>query len=248
MNEDKKLESKASKLLDQVWETYLGKAEFVELFFGQLYSAYPDLQFLMVDSESDEIVVVGNSFAMKWHGGPDDLPEEGLGWAANLACGGLKSGQPCNTQVAFQIVINPDYTGQKLSYPAIVKMIQLGKERDGLKRLLLPLRPNLKDSYPLIPMENYIRWKNDDGLPYDPWLRAHLKLGGKLLGICRRSAIISDTVARWEEWTGLRFFENGDYVLPQCLNPVRIDLNYDRGLYIEPNVWVVHEFSEESKT
>jgi hypothetical protein len=247
MSEDKQFESKAFQLLDQVWEKYLGKAEFVEQFFGQLYSAYPDLQFLLVDTETDEIAVIGNSFAFKWHGGSDDLPDEGLGWAASLACGNLEAGKRPNTQVAFQIVVNPGYKGRKMSYRAVEKMIGLGRQR-GFERLLLPLRPSLKESYPLTPMENYVQWRTEDGLPYDPWLRVHLKLGGKLLGICRRSAVISGSVATWEEWTGLRFFESGDYILPQGLNPVKIDLNYDRGLYIEPNVWVVHEFSEESKT
>ena len=31
---------------------------------------------------------------------------------------------------------------------------------------------------------------------------------------------ITDTVARWEEWTGLRFLETGTYVVPGAFQPI----------------------------
>ncbi len=38
-----------------------------------------------------------------------------------------------------------------------------------LENLIAPVRPNYKCKYPLVPIENYIHWKNDDGLSFDPW-------------------------------------------------------------------------------
>ena len=40
--------------------------------------------------------------------------------------------------------------------------------------------PNRKHRYPLTPMEKYITWTNGEGLPYDNWLRVHVRLGVEL--------------------------------------------------------------------
>ncbi len=52
---------------------------------------------------------------------------------------------------------------------------------------------------------------------------------------------ITGTVAEWEQWTGLTFPHSGSYVVPDALSPVAIDCSANRGHYIEPNVWMVHE-------
>jgi hypothetical protein len=44
--------------------------------------------------------------------------------------------------------------------------------------------------------------------------------------------------ADWEEWTGLAFPDDGDYVVPGALVPVRFEGG--RGTYLEPNVWMRH--------
>jgi hypothetical protein len=52
---------------------------------------------------------------------------------------------------------------------------------------------------------------------------------------------IPGTIAQWEAWTGMRFFESGEYIIPGALEPVQIEIEKDLGTYIEPNVWVLHE-------
>jgi hypothetical protein len=52
---------------------------------------------------------------------------------------------------------------------------------------------------------------------------------------------IPGSISDWEQWTGLKFFESGDYVIEGALNPVNIDLEKDLGIYTEPNVWVLHQ-------
>ena len=51
---------------------------------------------------------------------------------------------------------------------------------------------------------------------------------------------ISGTRAEWEEWTGMVFPEDGNYVVPGALVPVHF--KNGRGVYVEPNVWVRHAF------
>jgi hypothetical protein len=48
-------------------------------------------------------------------------------------------------------------------------------------------------------------------------------------------------VAEWQDWTAMVFPESGEYVIPQGLATVAIDVEGDVGLYYEPNVWLVHD-------
>jgi hypothetical protein len=52
--------------------------------------------------------------------------------------------------------------------------------------------------------------------------------------------VVEARVEDWERWTGLKFPESGDYVVPEALVPIQIDRAMNVGRYIEPNVWVHH--------
>jgi hypothetical protein len=103
------------------------------------------------------------------------------------------------------------------------------------------VRPNLKHRYPLIPIETYIRWSQADGLPFDPWLRVHWRLGAHMAKVAPRSMRITGSLAEWQNWTGMAFPESGRYVIPGALNPITVNFEKDRATYIEPNVWMVHK-------
>ena len=100
------------------------------------------------------------------------------------------------------------------------------------------MRPTWKDRYPLIPIERYLSWRRADGSHFDPWLRLHERVGGEILAAAPDSMTIEAPVADWEAWTGMAFPEDGDYVVPGMLDPLRV--RDGRGRHVEPNVWVVH--------
>ena len=110
----------------------------------------------------------------------------------------------------------------------------------GLDTLIAPVRPILKQAYPLTPIERYVEWRRPDGELVDPWLRTHERLGAPIVKIAPESSRIPGTIAQWEEWTGMVFPDSGTYVVPGALVPVQIDRERDEGLYVEPNVWMVH--------
>jgi hypothetical protein len=58
--------------------------------------------------------------------------------------------------------------------------------------------------------------------------------------IAPQSMTISGPVAAWEQWTGMRFSESGEYVVPGALCPVVIDCAHDEGRYVDTNVWMEH--------
>jgi hypothetical protein len=110
----------------------------------------------------------------------------------------------------------------------------------GLAHLIAPVRPNLKERYPTIPIGRYASWTREDGTPFDPWIRVHTRLGARLGPTLPRSMRITGSVADWESWTGMRFPETGEYVFPKGLATVHIDRDRDTGQYWEPNVWLIH--------
>jgi hypothetical protein len=121
----------------------------------------------------------------------------------------------------------------------VERMAELAREH-GFRDLIAPVRPSLKHRYPLARIERYVTWRRADGTHIDPWLRTHERLGGEILKVAPRSMTIPGRIAQWEDWAGMAFPESGTYVVPGALVPVEMDVEADRGLYVEPNVWMVH--------
>ena len=90
-----------------------------------------------------------------------------------------------------------------------------------------------------------MRWQQDDGAPFDPWLRAHWRSGGEILKVAYPSMQVEGSVDQWEEWTGMKFPESGDYIVQGALVPVQIDRERSIGRYIEPNIWVHHPLTSK---
>lgn len=122
----------------------------------------------------------------------------------------------------------------------VLQGMKAAATESGLGALIAPVRPTLKHLYPLTPMERYAWWERPDGLPFDPWMRVHRRLGAEILRVAPRSMRITGTISEWEDWTGMRFPESGPYVVPGALSPVSMNVEADRGTYEEPNVWMRH--------
>jgi hypothetical protein len=118
-------------------------------------------------------------------------------------------------------------------------MADVGR-RHGYSDLLACVRPSWKERYPLAPIGEYAHWQREDGQPFDPWIRVHVRMGAELMRPEPASLRISGTVSEWEAWTELQFPVSGEYVFPQGLATVAIDRESDVGLYFEPNIWLRH--------
>jgi hypothetical protein len=66
----------------------------------------------------------------------------------------------------------------------------------------------------------------------------HERLGAEILAPAYESMRVEAPVSSWEEWTGQKFPEDGDYVVEGGLVPMRVDSGV--GVYVEPNVWMRH--------
>jgi hypothetical protein len=221
-----------------VWPEFALHDAVVDRHWDGLHAYFPDCQLYLIDDDGDTLVGVGNTVPVVWDGTVDGL-SGGIDDVLNAAIGARASRRPANTLCALQAVILPGNQGRGLSASIIRAMGDIAARR-GYGALIAPVRPNQKSRYPLIAIERYVTWMRPDGWPRDPWLRVHARLGAEILRIAERSMTVTGTVAEWEAWTGLAMPESGQYVVTGALTPVTINREANRGVYVEPNVWMRH--------
>lgn len=217
--------------LPDLWPEFMAHDPVIQSFWPSLYELYADFQLWLVHRDAAPRRAIGYacSIPVRWAGPPSS---RGVDWALSDGVEG-----PPTALCAVVAGLVPEYRGLGIS-EAVVRRLGAVAAGHGLGLLVAPVRPTWKDRYPLVPLERYVTWRRADGLAYDPWLRTHERLGGEQVSIASRSMTIAATRPEWEEWTGLTFPEDGDYVVPGALVPVHF--KHGRGVYVEPNVWVSH--------
>jgi len=224
-------------LLERAWPAFItrGHSDTTPDWL-EAHARWPALQ-LLIHDEHGALVAAGSSVPLA--SAPTPLPDEGWDWAVRGARAVGASGDRPTVLAGLSVTVAPEARGRGLSSLILDEMVSAARAR-GMDRVIIPVRPTLKPRYPLIPMARYIQWERGDGSPMDPWLRVHTRMGGRILGCCERSMTIDGTVAEWESWLDLALPASGTYTAPGLLAPLTLDREADRGVYVEPNVWVVH--------
>jgi GNAT superfamily N-acetyltransferase len=218
-----------------VWPELIFHDAVAKEYLDRVQSRFPTYDVTVV--EGDQVVAGGWGVALRWDQTVSDLPtgyDDAL--VRSFSSDDLSS---FNTLSLMAIAVSTDFQGMGLSTLVIASLrerARLGK----LSGIIAPVRPTLKASYPLVPMERFAQWRRRDGLHIDPWIRVHERLGARILGPAPRSMVITGSVAEWETWTGMLFPDSGTYVVPDALDLVSIDREADIGTYIEPNIWMQH--------
>jgi hypothetical protein len=237
------LEPALQPLLADGWPPFALASPLDRAYWERLVHEFADYQIVLVD-DAGRLLGAGHSVPFTWDGRPGELP---AGWdqVFTQAMADADAARTPTAAAALGITISAEARGRGLSHLLLLGLRDAAGKH-GLVDLVAPVRPSQKATYPLTPIERYLRWTTPDGRVFDPWLRVHVGLGGEVLSICAESMIIRGTVAEWEEWTGMRFPDSGLYVVPGALVPVEIDREADQGRYVEPNVWVRHRLSPAS--
>ena len=176
-------------------------------YWERLYTDFPDFQVALVDS--DELLAESHAIPVPWDGTVGGLPS---GWDEGFELG-MTSDHARTALMAIAISVLPERQGQKLSS----RMIQTFTDNArvaGLSSVIAPVRPTWKERYPLIPIERYVEWRREDGSHFDPWIRIHERVGGEILASAPESMTIRAPATEWEEWTGMSFPDDGEYVFP----------------------------------
>ena len=224
------------------WPPFL-QGDSVNALWPSLYTDFPDYQIGLCDRSGD-VVAIGNTIPFLWNGRASGLPAR----VFDVIARGIKaaaSGRQSDTLAALAVIVDPAGRMKGLSARIVMAMRDLAAAR-GFKALVVPVRPSHKAQYPLIPIESYLAWKRPDGGPFDPWLRVHWRLGGRVLKITPRGNTVEAAVADWERWTGLEFPASGSYVVPGAFQPIVLRRTRERVRYDEANVWVLHNTNASS--
>ncbi len=217
------------------WPEFMRHDPIGGLYYGNVESRFAEYV-LVAQDPAGEVVAYAHSVPFVL--GDDGLPDNG--WDSVIRSGLLASlrDQDPNAISAVEIAVRPDRQGTGLSGQMLAAMRDNAARR-GFAELVAPVRPNGKSDVHE-PMSTYAFRVREDGLPVDPWLRVHVRAGGRITKVAPRSMVIPGTLEEWREWTGLPFDETGPVLLPEALTPVFCDIEHGVAAYVEPNVWVVH--------
>jgi hypothetical protein len=224
-----------------IWPEFNLQGETYRRLWPRLTKDLPEFQFSMCDEQTREVVAEAHTVPCWWDGTDAGL-SDGIDATIADAFHRLDSHQPFNTVCAIAAEIPTGARGTGLAAD-ILKAMGVIAARHGFEHLIAPVRPTWKDRYPITPIERYMTWRRDDGSPLDPWLRLHERIGARMGPAMNGSYRIAGTVAEWASWLGMAFPESGDYVFPGGLAPLAVDRAADQGVYLEPNVWMIHDLS-----
>jgi hypothetical protein len=238
-SEEPDLTSRFDQLFPSVWPEYNRHGDVLHPAWEKLYECFPEYQFVLVQERTGRMLARGNTIPFVWDGTVDGLPG-GIDDLIMLALAAHEKGIEPNTISAMAAEV-PRRNRSKGFGVLVLKTMAALASAQGFANLLAPARPSWKERYPLAPISEYVTWKAADGLPFDPWLRAHVMLGAEILKPAPESLRITGTVAEWESWTGLAYPATGTYVFPWGLSTLDIDRDADQGRYWEPNVWILHK-------
>ena len=226
----------------EIWPEYNLHGDGLNRHWGRLFDDFPEFQFVLYDDERQEVIAEGHTIPCEWDGTADGLGE-GIDATMDAALWAWESGRAPTALCAMAAEVRPRFQGRGLADRVLDVMAGTARQAH-LVHLIAPVRPSLKQRYPITPIEEYVRWRRDDGEPFDPWIRTHTRRGGRVLKAIPHSMRITGTVAEWEDWTGIAYPGDGRYTFPGGLATVEIDHANDSGVYWEPNVWIVHTVTD----
>jgi GNAT superfamily N-acetyltransferase len=217
------------------WPEFMRHDPIGGLYYGNVESRFSEFVLVGQDGQGE---VVACAYSVPFLLEADDLPDHG--WDFVIRNGLMTSlhGRQPDAISAVEIAVRPDRQGTGLSARMLAAMRD-NAARHGFSQLVAPVRPSAKTD-PHEPMPAYASRIREDELPADPWLRVHVRAGGRIEKVAPRSMVVPGTLEEWREWTGLPFDQTGPVVVPRALSPVHCDVEHDVAVYVEPNVWVVH--------
>lgn len=217
------------RLLDELWPAALRSPVSDGLLAGALSGGHRH-QVLLLD-ENDTVRAAGLTVLVR---NPHAAPGTREGWAAALP--GVSAGPRSDPEAVVLPLVPPTRLGSHDTTRAVLDEVSALARAEGASRLLAVVRPHRKRSYPLIPLADYLTWRTEGEEALDPEIRAHLALGGEVVGTTEPETVADRP--EWERGLGLPLPTDGSYVAEGA--PAPLVLSAGTGRYRDPQVWVEH--------
>ncbi|MCX5197770.1 N-acetyltransferase [Streptomyces sp. NBC_00249] len=221
------------------WPEFSAHDSLAWLLYPRIVAEFPE--YVWIATDGDAVVARGFSLPFALHTAERAGALPAQGWDAVLmwAFSDRRRGIRPDTVSAIEISIATGRQGEGLSGRMLAAMRESVRAA-GFAELVAPVRPSGKPAEPDTPMSEYAYRTREDGLPYDPWLRVHVRAGAVIDSVAPLSMTINGSLAQWREWTGLPFDTRGPIRVPGALAPVHCEPEHGYAVYVEPNVWVRH--------
>ncbi|GGT34896.1 N-acetyltransferase [Streptomyces purpureus] len=207
---------------------------------GRIVAELPE--YVLVATDADD-KVLARAFSVPFQlgaKGRGELPATGWDQVLLWAFSDLRHGRIPDTVSAIEVAVDEGVQGTGLSARMLAAMRDNARAL-GFREVVAPVRPSAKHREPGTSIEEYaFRTRPEDGLPYDPWLRVHVRAGATVEAVAPASMTIAASVGQWREWTGLPFDADGPVEVEGALVPVHCEASRGYAVYVEPNVWVRH--------
>ncbi len=227
------------------WPPFIWHDPVMQEAWPKWFHFFPEFQCAM-RTDDGKLAATVHAVPLRWTAPFEMLPdgmemyESGWDWVIEQSIEDYLYGRQPNVLSAAAIVVAPEMQGQGLAGEAVKHLKYLAKQH-GFKALIAPLRPSEKRFFRDMDIKDYIAMrKSGTDLPFDPWIRLHVKLGARIVKPCLESVIISESLDKWTQWTGVTFDQSGLYPIPGGDEPLIVDVEANQGDYSASGVWVVH--------
>ncbi len=164
-------------LSSSVWPEYNLHGDVLNRYWGRLFEDFPEFQFVLYHDQ-DGVLAEGHTVQCAWDG-----TTEGLGDGIDAMIAGAfearQAGRRPTALGALAAEIKRQFQGRGLADSVLDAMADVARDA-GLSHVIAPVRPSFKDRYPIIPIERYVTWTRENGEPFDPWIRTHVRRGAKI--------------------------------------------------------------------
>lgn len=208
--------------------------------FGRIVAELPEYVLVATDPEGRLVArALSVPFQLRAEG-RGELPATGWDQVLLWAFSDRRQGRTPDTVSAIEVTVDTSALGQGISAKMLDAMRDNAR-RHGFSEVVAPVRPNGKHLEAAASIHEYaFRTRESDGLPYDPWLRVHVRAGATIEAVAPASMTIGGSVEQWRAWTGLPFDTDGPVEVEGALVPVHCEASRGYAVYVEPNVWVRH--------
>jgi hypothetical protein len=227
--------ARAAAAIEQVAWKDLGFLNFTrsQKHYEALLDHYAEYQLCLVHVRTGYVVAASNSVPLYLEA-DEALNPNGWDWVVERAYNSRHVSP--NMMAGLTVSVPSIHQSQGFARLMIGAMKALATAH-GLIGPIIPVRPSLKNRHPDIAIADYLTWTDEQGRPFDPWLRSHISMGGTMIGPCETSMVIEEPIGFWEAWTNRRYEQSGAFELAGGLVPIHIDMERGTGRYAEPNVW-----------